>query len=114
MQYRFQGLIIAPLLAMAAWCADESVSDRFYAAIRANHLAALRALVAEGAVVGSTEAMSFLIGQGADVNARNEFGSNALICPATDAAKVRLLLDRWAVMALAEAAKPRVAGTVAP
>ena len=48
------------------------------------------------AVVGSAEAMSFLIGKGADPNAKNEFGSTALIWSATDIAKVRLLLEHGA------------------
>ena len=113
MWHRFHVLMIAPALVVTAWAAGESASDRFYSAIRANDLAALRALIAEGAdvnvrdrlgetplmyaaVVGSPEAMSFLIGKGADINAKNESGSTALIWSATDVAKVRLLLEHGA------------------
>ena len=113
MWHRFHVLMIAPALVVTAWAAGENASDRFYSAIRANDLGALRTLIAEGAdvnvrdrlgetplmyaaVVGSPEAMSFLIGKGADVNAKNESGSNALIWSATDAAKVRLLLEHGA------------------
>src|ERR1700688_4755153 len=88
-------------------------SDDLYKTIRANDLARLRSLVQNtadsntkdgrgetplmyAAVVGSLDAMKFLIAKGADVNAQNEFGSTALIWSATDLAKVRLLLGRGA------------------
>jgi N-acyl-D-amino-acid deacylase len=48
------------------------------------------------AVVGSPEAMNFLIGKGADPNAKSDSGATALIWSATDLAKVRLLLDHGA------------------
>ena len=113
MWHRFHVLMMAPALAITAWAAGENASDRYYAAIRANDLAALQTLVAEGAdvnvrdrlgetplmyaaVVGSLEGMGFLVGKGADVNARNESGATALIWSATDIAKVRLLLDHGA------------------
>ena len=50
----------------------------------------------DAATAGSVEAMAFLIDKGADVNAQNPFGTTALMMAATDAAKVRLLLDRGA------------------
>ena len=48
------------------------------------------------AIVGSLDAMKFLIEKGADVNVQNNFGSTALIWSATDLAKVRLLIDHGA------------------
>ncbi|HWY47482.1 MAG TPA: ankyrin repeat domain-containing protein [Bryobacteraceae bacterium] len=88
-------------------------SDDLYNAIRANDLARLRSLVHDSAdantkdgrgetalmyaaVVGSLDAMKFLIAKGAAVNTQNEFGSTALIWSATDLAKVRLLLAHGA------------------
>ena len=88
-------------------------SDDLYNAIRANDLARLRALVHDAAdanikdgrgetplmyaaAAGSVDAMTFLLAQGADVNAQNEFGSTALIWSATDLAKVKLLLSHGA------------------
>jgi ankyrin repeat protein len=88
-------------------------SDDLYNAIRANDLARLHALVHDSAdantkdgrgetplmyaaAAGSLDAMKFLIGKGADVNAQNEIGSTALIWSATDLAKVKLLLDHGA------------------
>ncbi len=53
-------------------------------------------LLMYAAAVGSLDAMKFLIGKGADINAQNEFGSTALIWSATDLAKVKLLLGRGA------------------
>lgn len=108
----FFGLI----LAQAAVC--ETLSDQFYGLIRSNDLNGLRALVRGGAdvnvrdsheetplmyaaVVGSAEAMEFLISQGADLNAQNRFGSTALIWSATDLAKVRLLVEHGADVNLA-------------
>ncbi|HWF85832.1 MAG TPA: ankyrin repeat domain-containing protein [Vicinamibacterales bacterium] len=90
----------------------------FYAALRANDLAALNALIARGesvnavdahgitplmnaAVVGSTEAMARLIDAGADVNAHNEFGSTALMWSATDLAKIQLLIKHGADLNIA-------------
>ena len=45
------------------------------------------------ATVGSTGAMRMLIDHGADVNARNAFGSTALMWSATDLEKIRLLVE---------------------
>jgi ankyrin repeat protein len=95
--------------------ADDSVSTRFYQALRANDLARLQSLVDAGAdvnvrdrrgetpllyaaVVGSLETMNLLIAAGADVNAQNEFGATALIWSATDLAKVKLLVDHGALV----------------
>lgn len=93
--------------------APEQPAEPFYRVIRANDLAALGALVkqstdvnvrdADGVTplmyataVGSLDAMTRLLGAGADVNARNTLGSSALTWATKDVAKVRLLLDRGA------------------
>jgi ankyrin repeat protein len=91
-----------------------SESDAFYAAIRANDLARLDALLTGGtgpnvadprggatplmyaAAVGSVDAMTRLVDRGANVNAASSSGATALMWAATDLAKVRLLLDRGA------------------
>ena len=82
--------------AYAGMRAAENPSAEFYTAIRANDLARVNALLSGGgsanvhdargvtplmyaAVVGSVEAMSLLVDAGADVNARNDVGSTALI-----------------------------------
>src|SRR5579862_4832737 len=100
-------------LSAGAALAAGPASDDLYNAIRANDLARLRSLVHDSAdantkdgrsetplmyaaAAGSVDAMKFLIGKGADVNAQNEFGSTALIWSATDLAKVRLLLAHGA------------------
>ena len=88
-------------------------SDEFYAAIRANELARVSALIKQGAdvnakdargmtllmhsaVVGSLESMKLLLDNGADPNLVNPAGSTALMFSVTDIAKVRLLVDRGA------------------
>src|SRR5580704_5923300 len=107
------GLTILILTVAGAALAAGPTSDDLYNAIRANDLTRLRSLVHDSAdantkdgrgetplmyaaVVGSLDAMKFLIAKGADVNAQNEFGSTALIWSATDLAKVRLLLAHGA------------------
>ena len=50
----------------------------------------------DAAVVGSLDAMKFLIAKGADVNAKDSGGRTALIRSANDLAKIRLLLDHGA------------------
>jgi len=89
-----------------------------YQAIRTNDLARLKTLVAspdaanargpfgdtplmDAAIAGSADAMAFLIDKGADVDAQNPFGTTALMMSATEASKVRLLLDRGAKAGLA-------------
>jgi ankyrin repeat protein len=101
------------LAAAVCLAASDNVSDDLYAAIRNNDLTKLKSLVRGGAnvnvadrlgetplmyaaVVGSPEAMKFLLDQGADVNAQTQSGATALIWSATDLAKVRLLLDHGA------------------
>jgi ankyrin repeat protein len=105
-------LIVALFLPLALG-ADDNPSTAFYAALRSNDSSALDRLLRQGApigakdaqgvtplmqaaAVGSLEAMTTLIDHGADVNARNEFGSTALMWCATDLAKVRLLLQHGA------------------
>ena len=91
-----------------------SSSDAFYSAIRDNDLARLQAMLKGGAnlnasdprgggtplmytaAVGSIEAMTMLLEQGADVNAANNVGATALMWAVTDIDKVRLLLARGA------------------
>ena len=111
------GFATATLIMTAAAAAvpqptGDPAVDR-YQAIRTNDLARLKTLVTtrdeanargplgstplmDAAVVGSIEAMAFLLDKGADANAQNPFGTTALMMSATDAAKVRLLLDRGA------------------
>ena len=89
-------------------------SDAFYAAIRANDLAKLDAMLKSGAnanaadprggstplmhaaAVGSVEAMTRLLDAKADANAANAAGITPLMIAATDIGKVRLLLERGA------------------
>ena len=108
--FRLPFLVLAAAVSLAA---SDSVSDDFYAAIRNNDLTRLRSVVRGGAdvnvpdrlgetplmyaaVVGSPEAMKFLLDHGADANAHSQSGATALIWSATDLAKVRLLLDHGA------------------
>jgi ankyrin repeat protein len=103
--------IVSLVLAAAGFAANPS--DEFYSAIRSNDLARLEAMLKEGsspnladnrgitplmyaATVGSADAMKLLIAKGADVNAKNAFGSTALMWSVTDLQKVRLLSDRGA------------------
>src|SRR6266480_3929094 len=108
--------VLGLLLFAAAYAgtrAAENPSNALYAAIRANDLTRLKALLSGGgtanvrdargvtplmhaAVVGSVEAMSLLVDAGADVNARNDVGSTALIWSATDLARVTLLVEHGA------------------
>ena len=105
------GLTIG-FFATRAQAADDGFS-KLYAAIRANHLPELKALLDSGispnaadnrqvtplmaaAEAGSVEAMQALIARGADINAQNAVGSTALMWSVSDARKVRLLLDHGA------------------
>lgn len=89
-------------------------SDAFYAAIRANDLPRLQAMLKSGAnanvpdprggatplmnaaAVGSVEAMKLLLDQGAGVNLTSTTGATALMWAVTEIDKVRLLLARGA------------------
>ena len=88
-------------------------ADAFYPAIRANDLARLNAVLAQGANVngkdnqgitplmfaawvGSPEAMTALLDHGADPNLTNSAGSTALMMSVTELPKVRLLIARKA------------------
>ena len=91
-----------------------SQGDAFYAAIRANDLTSLEALLKAGAdpnaaeprggmtplmhaaVSGSLQAMTLLLDQGASVNAANSAGVTALMMSVTDIDKVSLLLAKGA------------------
>ena len=109
---RIVGVCAALGVACIVAGADES-HDKLYSAIRANDLRQMKALLdggaspdAEGpdgvtplmvaAEVGSVDAMKLLIDRRANVNARNTYGSTALMWSVTDAKKVRLLLDHGA------------------
>jgi len=105
-------LLVVCIAASAREFQNDS-EDRLYAAIRANDLRQMKALLDEGvranvegpdgitplmaaAATGSLEAMKMLIDRGADVNARNAYGSTALMWSVTDVRKVRLLIDHGA------------------
>lgn len=106
---------VALLLAAALlvpWGMAQSSSPEFYAAIRANDLGALRALIGAGrfdnpdsrgrtplmqaAAAGSIEAMRLLVSAGARVNAADNSGITPLMFGVRDLDKVRFLLDRGA------------------
>ena len=103
---------VACIAAGARQSQDQS-QDRLYSAIRANDLAQIKSLLGSGtsanaegpdgitplmaaAETGSVEAMKMLIDRRADVNAKNTYGSTALMWSVTDPKKVRLLLDHGA------------------
>ncbi len=91
-----------------------SLSDEFYASIRADDVARLEKLLKSGAnpnvpdprggatplmyaaAVGSPEAMRLLLDNGATVNSPNSAGATALMWAVTEPEKVRLLLARGA------------------
>src|SRR5215468_6313186 len=102
-------LYVACIAASARQSQDGS-QDRLYSAIRANDLRQIKTLLDEGisakaegpdgitplmvaAETGSLDAMKMLIDRGADVNARNTYGSTALMWSVTDPKKARLLLE---------------------
>jgi ankyrin repeat protein len=109
---RLAVVALAAILNVSLSSQDNS-SDAFYAAIRSNDLAKLRALVSSDANinikdergitplmyagwVGSSEAMKVLLDHHADPNLTNSSGSTALMLSVTEIAKVRLLLDHHA------------------
>src|SRR4030095_11784346 len=100
-------------IAASAGQSQDGSQDRLYSAIRANDLRQIKTLLDEGVSAtaegpagitplmvatetGSPEAMKMLIDRGADVNARNTYGSTALMWSVTDLKKVHLLLDHGA------------------
>src|SRR5215813_7898773 len=100
-------------IAASAGQSQGGSQDRLYSAIRANDLRQIKTLLDEGisekaeghdgitplmvaAETGSLDAMKMLIDRGADVNARNTYGSTALMWSVTDLKKLRLLLDHGA------------------
>jgi ankyrin repeat protein len=106
-------LVLVPLvIAGVGRSASEDAAKRFYEAIRANDLNAVRALSQSAGVnvrdrrratplmyasaIGSIEAMALLLDAGADLNAKNDFDATALIWSAGDLAKSRLLVGRGA------------------
>lgn len=103
--------------AAAAWCAAalnghaQTVSERFYQAIRSNDLAAVKTLAAADANVrdprgatplmyaaafGNAGQMKLLLDAGAGVNAANAFKATALIWAKGDPEKSRLLIAHGA------------------
>ena len=114
-------LILATVLTgmlVAVAVAQTSQADAFYAAIRANDLTRLTALLAQGADVnskdtqgitplmyaawvGSAGAMKTLLDRGADPNLVNSQGSTALMMSVTELPKVQLLISHGANVTLA-------------
>ena len=103
----FTGLLVTMAVA------QNSQSDAFYTAIRANDLTRLNATLAQGADVntkdtqgitplmyaawvGSADAMKTLLDRGAEVNLTNSSGSTALMMSVTELPKVRLLIGKGA------------------
>ena len=109
-------VVVGLLLCTAVLSGQEAgpSSDAVYSAIRDNDLTRLQTMLKGGAnpnagdprgggtplmytaAVGSVEAITLLLDQGADVNAANSVGATALMWAAADIAKVRLLLARGA------------------
>jgi ankyrin repeat protein len=98
---------------MGAPAVAEDNQYKLYAAIRADNLKDLKALLDQGvspdtpdsrqitplmwaAEIGSIDAMRILIAGGATVNAQNAFGATALMWSVADPDKVRLLLEHGA------------------
>lgn len=100
------------LLASVMSAQPAPVEERFYQAIRADDLAALRALIRDegvqatdalgqtplmtAAAFGSPDAVRLLLAAGADAKIASNTGVTALHLAATDAAKTRMLLDAGA------------------
>ncbi len=110
---KYLATVLLALAATARAASTDNPSDAFYAAIRANDLSRLRAMLprrasanvqdARGltplmyaAAAGSADAMKLLLDKGADPNVQNAFGSTALMWSVTDIKKVRLLIERGA------------------
>ena len=110
---KYLAALFLTLAVIAKAVSTENQSDAFYAAIRANDLSRLRAMLprrasanvqdARGltplmyaAAVGSADAMKLLLDKGADPNVQNAFGSTALMWSVTDIKKVRLLIEHGA------------------
>ncbi|HEY3455602.1 MAG TPA: ankyrin repeat domain-containing protein [Bryobacteraceae bacterium] len=105
-------LCSAPVQGQTAVTKAQSVSDRFYQAIRNDDLAALKELAANGdinardqrgatplmyaAAFGNAGQVKLLLDAGADVNARNTFNASALIWAGGDAVKSVMLIEHGA------------------
>jgi ankyrin repeat protein len=108
-------IVVAVFVSVAALTAQSSppLSDEYYAAIRANDLPGVEALLKrsadpnakdargvtplmQAAIVGSPRAMQLLLDSGADPNLATSSGSTALMFAVTDATKVNMLIDRGA------------------
>jgi ankyrin repeat protein len=105
---------LLPILAATLIAADgNNPSEAFYAALRANDLPRLDAILKQGAnvniadntgatplmyaaSVGSADAMKLLLDNGADVNLKSNADTTALMWSVTDIRKVRLLLEHRA------------------
>ena len=98
---------------LSATAYSQSDADELLQAIRNNDLAALKARLAKGAGVdardrrgstllmhaaalGSPEAVKLLLGNGADVNAKNDLEATALILGAGNPEKARMLVEKGA------------------
>lgn len=110
---KFSLFALVVLCALPHLHAANSVSDRFYEAIRTDNGKAVSELLAQGAdvntrddhgatplmyaaAVGSLRMMQQLIAVGADVNAKNSFDATALMWCTNQFDKVKLLTDKGA------------------
>ena len=115
MSFRYASVALAAALfalALPGFATAGEPTDAFYAALRSNDLTALAKLVDTSGVdladdrgitplmyaaaIGSPEAMQYLLDKGADVNAKNTFGSTALIWAAADTRKAKMLVAHGA------------------
>jgi ankyrin repeat protein len=108
-----RGFWIAAAVFAAVTASAQNTPDELIQLIRNNDLTTLKARLAAGVDVnahdsrdttllmyaagfGSTDAVKLLLSAGANVNARNQFGSNALIYGANNYEKARLLVEKGA------------------
>ena len=119
MSFRRWSVLTGVLSAMVTVAVGQNnPGDAFYTAIRANDLARLNTVLAQGADVnakdtqgvtplmyaawvGSTDAMRALLDRGADPNLTNSSGSTALMMAVTELPKVQLLVARGAKVNIA-------------
>jgi len=110
--FRYSAGLLAALVTVLT-AADGDNPEAFYAALRANELPQLEAMLKRGAnvnirdntgstplmyaaSVGSADAMKILLDSGADVNLKSNAETTALMWSVTDIRKVRLLLEHRA------------------
>ena len=105
--------VIAVAACLCIGAGAQSTADELIQDIRNNDLAALKACLAKGtpvdtrdqrgttllmhaAALGSPEAVKLLLGNGADVNAKNDLEATALILGAGNPEKARMLVEKGA------------------